>query len=199
MAGRGGGLAVSAIRPEAMAAIRRWREVAAATLAVALGLWMTGLGGFVLWPVGLAFVLGGAAWAVAALRRMRFLRRVEAPGVVVLDEGQLGYFGPVYGGVLAIADLVELRLGWRDGALEWRMRSRDGQMLRIPALSMGADRLYDAFAPLPGIDIAALGRALDDPPREGVSRLLWVRPGLARPPALAPPARGGDDPHHDLS
>ncbi|MFN0114602.1 MAG: hypothetical protein ACKVPY_08005 [Paracoccaceae bacterium] len=191
---------MSVLRPEVTAALARWSEVIAATGTGVAGLWLMSAGGWVLWPVGLALLAAAFGWVAVAIRRLRFRRQVEAPGVILLDEGQLGYFGPVYGGAMALADLVELRLGWRDGALEWRLRSRDGQMLRIPASALGADRLYDAFAVLPGIDMAALGRSLDDPPRAGVSRPLWTRPGIARPPALVPPPAGGRSTHHhDLS
>jgi hypothetical protein len=190
---------MSVIRPEVSALLSRWSEVIAAALSCVLGAWMMSVGGWVLWPVGLALIGAAGAWAAVAIRRMRFRRQVEQPGVILLDEGQLSYFGPLYGGVVALADLVEIRIGWRDESLEWRLRSRDGQMLRVPASAMGSDRLYDAFAVLPGIDMALLSQSLDDPPGAGVSRPLWVRPGLARLPMLVPPPPGAGSVHHDLS
>lgn len=152
--------------------LHRWREVIAAGLVAGAGLWLALLGGYLLVPVGGAVVLLAAGWALIALRRTRFLRGIAAPGVVEVDEGQIGYYGPTFGGFVALADLAELRLADFHGARAWRLKTHDGQVLLIPADAAGAERLFDAFAALPGIDMARVTAALD----HGQATLpLWRR------------------------
>jgi hypothetical protein len=160
------------IRPEVRATLRRWREVIAAGLVAALGLWLVMLGGYLLVPLGGAVMILAAGWALIALRRIRFLRGVAAPGVVEVDEGQIGYFGPTFGGFVALAELAELRLAEFHGARAWRLKTQDGQVLLIPVDAAGAERLYDAFAALPGIDMARITAALD---HEQATLPLWRR------------------------
>jgi hypothetical protein len=168
------------IRPEVRAMLHRWREVIAAGLAGAAGLWIASLGGYVLMPFGLAVAALAGGWAMIALRRIRFLHGIGAPGVVEVDEGQVGYFGPTFGGFVALADLAELRLAEFYGARAWRLKTQDGQVLLIPVDAAGAERLYDAFAALPGIDMARVTAALD----HGQPTLpLWRRAATPLPRA----------------
>ncbi|MCB2138740.1 MAG: hypothetical protein KDE17_05700, partial [Rhodobacteraceae bacterium] len=126
----------------------------------------------------LGAVLGatGLAWLVVALRRRRFARAIEAPGVVEVDEGQIGYLGPTFGGYIALRELAEIRMIDVQGRGHWRLRQADGQILLIPVSAAGADLLYDAFAALPGIDMGVLSRAVDA--RAG-TQVLWRRPAHA--------------------
>ena len=103
----------------------------------------------------------GLAWAILAYRRMRFAQDIAAPGVVEVDEAQVGYLGPQGGGYVSIADLQEIRLLSLRGRRVWRLKQLDGQALLIPVDAEGADRLFDAFASLPEIDTAALVAALN--------------------------------------
>lgn len=164
------------LRPEALAWLARWREVAAAAALVLAGLWLATRGGFVLLPAGLALAALGAGWAVIALRRLRFARPVTLPGWVEIDEGQLGYYGPGIGGFIALRDLSEIRLLTLRGVPHWRLKQGDGQALLIPLAAKGAESLYDAFAALPGIDMARLSAAAamraDAQP---VVQVLWRR------------------------
>ena len=163
---------MSLVRPDLLAAITRQREVIAEGVAGALGLWLIWLGGYVLIPLGGIVAVAAAGWATIALGRLRFRRPVAAPGIVEVDEGQVGYLGPAFGGYMALADLEELRIGTFGGQRQWRLRTSDGQVLLIPVAAEGAERLADAFAVLPGIDMAALGRAIDDATASGP---LWSR------------------------
>ena len=179
------------IRPELRAVLYRLREVIAAGLTAVLGLWLIHLGGLILIPAGLGLLALGLGWALAAWRRLHFVQEVQAPGLVEVDEGQIGYFGPRSGGCLALADLVELRLIWLGGHRLWRLRQLDGQALLIPVDAQGSERLFDAFAALPGIDMAQLVAALSETAGPaaratgatvaapatiaGESRLLWSR------------------------
>ncbi len=171
------------IRPELAARLRPWRETAAAVAATLAGLWVTGLGGIVFLPLGLLLSGFAGVWALSALRRARFARAVAAPGMVEVDEGQIGYLGPAFGGFAALPDLVELRLLAMGGRRLWRLKQADGQALLIPVDAAGAERLFDAFASLPGMDSAALLAALDTPAASGGAsemRLVWQHPTAAR-------------------
>lgn len=163
---------MSLVRPEAARRLRQWREPLSAALAMAAGLWLIWLGGFVLMPVGALILLVALGWLVVALRRQRFLRTAQAPGVVEVDEGQVGYYGPSFGGFVALSELAELRLVDLHGQRHWRLRTLGGEALMIPVDAAGADRLYDAFAALEGIDMARVSAALDRAPSMAP---LWRR------------------------
>ena len=163
---------MSFVRPAVADLFQRYREVIAAGCAGVAAVWLIWLGGYVLIPLGGFLAVTAAGWAMIALGRLRFRRAVAAPGIVEVDEGQLGYLGPTFGGYVALADLDELRLGTFGGQRQWRLRTSDGQVLLIPVAAEGAERLADAFAVLPGIDMAALGRAIDD---AGANGPLWTR------------------------
>jgi hypothetical protein len=163
---------MSFVRPTVSLALSRNREVIAAAGAGTVGLWLVWLGGYFLIPVGAALVALAAGWGLIAVRRLRFRRDIAAPGIVEVDEGQIGYLGPAFGGYVALADLDDLRLGTFGDQRQWRLRTTDGQVLLVPVAAEGAERLADAFAALPGIDMALLARALDDP---AITGPLWSR------------------------
>lgn len=152
---------MSLVRPELSAAVWRGREAIAALGVMAFGGWMVWLGGYALVPVGLFMAAVGAAWALQAWRRLRFAQAVDAPGMVEVDEGQVGYLGPDAGGFVSLPDLVELRFLTLAGRRMWRLKQADGQALLLPVDAAGAERLYDAFASLPGMDTQALVAALE--------------------------------------
>lgn len=167
-------------RPEALALIRRWRETTLAGLMAAFGLLVALSGGWVLGPFGLGLTALGLGWGLVALRRMRFARRIAAPGVVEVDEGQVGYFGPDFGGFVALRELAQIQLIELRGAAHWRLKQTDGQTLLIPVAAQGSALLFDAFATLPGIDMAgvtaALGASDDD---TSALATVWKRPAHA--------------------
>lgn len=173
---------MSFFRPEVTRALHRGQELIAAGAVAAFGLWLVWLGGWVLMPLGLIVLALAVGWAVIARRRLRFAREVTAPGLVEVDEGQVGYFSAQFGGVLALDDVVELRLIVMGERRAWRLRDRAGQVLTIPTEAQGAEALHDAFATLPGIDMAVLAAALGQAGEGGV---LWRRAeGGAAPIAL---------------
>ena len=164
---------MSFIRPKARREIERWSEVAAAVGAALVGTLLMRMGGFLFLPVGALLTLLSLGWLLNALRRLSFQRPVAAPGVVEVIEGQVGYFGPTFGGFVALDDVTELRLTDFHGARQWRLKTLSGEVLLIPIDATGAEKLFDAFATLPGIDMAALSAALN----RGASTLpLWTRP-----------------------
>ncbi|MBN8631772.1 MAG: hypothetical protein J0L76_13045 [Rhodobacterales bacterium] len=178
---------MSFIRPELAEALSRNREVIAAGAVVALGLWLLATGsGYLVPVVGLMLMAIGLGWEVQALRRLRFHQDGDAPGIVRVMEAQIAYYGPRVGGFVGLPDLVEIRLLTLRGRRIWKLRQADGQLLHIPVEADGAEALFDAFAALPGIDMAALVAALgtDAPPSDArvialaeVDRLIWMRKG----------------------
>lgn len=167
------------IRPEVAAFALRFREAIFAGVAVSLALMLAGMGGYLLTPLGLALAGLAAAWGVIAVRRARFVRPVEASGLVEVDEGRIGYFGAGQGlgGYIEIDDLSEIRLIPIGKAPHWRLKSVSGQAIVIPATATHAERLYDAFARLPGIDMAAITNALTLSSHSAniIAQSLWTR------------------------
>lgn len=165
------------IRPEAVAALRRWNEVLTGLVLIVAGGWLFLRGGWFFWTVGGMTGLAGAGWAVTGLRRMRFRREGLGVGVVDLIEGQISYFGPAgdafSGGFVSIPEISELRLLRTGGGRVWRIAQSGGPPVLIPVDALGAERLFDVFAALPGLNMPALLAALD---AEGSDRLIWQRP-----------------------
>jgi hypothetical protein len=162
------------LRPAARDWLWQRREVIAAQALGLLGLWVAAQGGVVLLPAGALVMALAAALGLSALRRMRFAQGVAAPGMVEVDEGQVGYLGPAFGGYVALPDLIELRLVTIHRRRLWRLKQSDGQALLIPVDAAGADRLFDVFASLPGMDTAELVGALH-PAQAAPSHLVWRR------------------------
>jgi len=165
------------IRPEVIALFTRWHEVLAGAALATLGLW-TALSPLpVITALGVALAAAGAGVALVGLRRLRFAATGTGPGIVQLVEGQIAYFGPESGGFMALDDLAEI--GLTSGAEAWLLRDVTGQRLTIPRAATGADALFDAFARLEGIDMAAVLRNIDAGGAAPVARIVWRR--KARP------------------
>lgn len=173
------------IRPAARALLRRWAETGAALALAGLGLWW-GLTtpGFLGW-LGWALAAVGVALAFSAVQRARFALPDEAqgagPGLVELDEGEIRYFGPRGGGMVAIAEIDMLSIS--ADAQFWLVETRRDDILVIPRAAAGAGALFDAFAALPGLDMAHLLRVVEAGPGPR-ARPIWRRAAqaiLARP------------------
>lgn len=167
---------MSFLRPGAALFLRRWTEAGAAMALGVLGLWLMRLGGYFLSPLGASVALVATGWLLIALRRLRFAQPGRAPGVVETDEGQIGYLGPSFGGYVAIRELTEVRMLTLYGERHWRLKQADGQVLLVPHGAQGVELLYDAFAALPGIDMALATSAPDSP---AADLLVWQRPRQA--------------------
>ncbi len=163
----------SFLRPEAVATLHRWREVIAAAGLGLLGLWFLGQRGFLMGALGMVLIGAGLGLGWVALRRLRFARPVDAPGIVEVLEGQVSYMGPQDGGWVALSELDRVMLIGPAGARHWRLTQADGQSLDLPTRAAGADRLFDVFGGLPGFDMAGALSALDS--RQPVDRVLWSR------------------------
>lgn len=144
------------IRPELRTALWRAREVLGAAALGALGLWFTLLGGWLLIPLGLVLALSALGFGVVAWRRMRFVAEgYGGPGLVEVIEGEVRYLGPLFGGMVAIADIRELALLRIRGQRLWRI-STAGEALLIPVEAEGAAALFDVFDTLPGLKMPEL-------------------------------------------
>lgn len=175
------------IRPEVVALFRRYSGALGTGVIVLVGVWLMALGGYVLFPLGLIIGGVGVILTVNALRKARFTQDITAPGIVELDEAQIGYFAPELGGFLSLVELVELRIITLRGRRVWRLKQADGQALLIPVDAAGSDRLFDAFANLPGMETSALVAALQSPalPESALSlaaetRVIWRKQSGSR-------------------
>lgn len=158
---------MSFIRPEVAAGLRRWRETLAGIAALGLGAYWLILGEGTIWILGAGLVTVGTLLSLAGIQRARFRQGGGGAGVVRIVEGQLSYFGPYDGGVLAIEQLT--RVAIRDGL--WILSHDSGPPLEIPTNAEGAEVLFDIFANLPGLRTAEVLSAIDaDSP---VIRVLW--------------------------
>ncbi|MEM0949771.1 MAG: hypothetical protein AAGK37_20400 [Pseudomonadota bacterium] len=148
---------MSFIRPEVAEQLNRWRETLAGTAAFAFGaFWMITEPG-AMRIIGTALTVGGALLLVAGIQRARFRKGSDGAGVVQVIEGQVTYFGPTDGGVLASDQLVRVELIPNGAkAPSWRITHRTGEPLTIPIDARGAEALFDVFAALPGLDTAAM-------------------------------------------
>lgn len=169
---------MSFFRPEARAALRRWREVILAAALAALGLWwILGAGGILAW-LGWALIVIALATLVMGIQRARFRQGGGGPGVVVVDEGRIAYLGPLTGGVVATAELERLTLDPTARPPHWILEQPGAPPLFIPVNAEGAEGLFDAFALLPGL---RTGRMLDElAGRSARPVVIWERRG-ARP------------------
>ncbi|MEP5152353.1 hypothetical protein [Planktotalea sp.] len=149
---------MSFIRPEAQAALWRWREVLLGSVLTAL---------FLLWALSsfgivrmIAFVLMALAIVLilAGIQRGRFRGKGGGQGVVQLIEGQVTYYGPLSGGAVALSELAALSLDGRSSPAHWLLVPDQGNALQIPIGAEGADALFDAFAGLQGLRIEHLLR-----------------------------------------
>jgi hypothetical protein len=162
------------IRPGAAATLRRWGEALAGGVALFTGTWLLIGSSGLSTLFGTALLLLGGFLLVTGIRRARFRTGAEGPGILRADEGCILYMGPVDGGMVALDDLAEVSLiRHPDGRAAWRLTSIEGAPLDIPEGAQGADRLLDALAPLPGLDGAAMVRAVQL--REVGVRVVWRR------------------------
>ena len=171
---------MSLIRPQARAALWRWREVAVGGALAALGLWwVLGGVGIVHW-LGWVLIAASAALALAGVQRARFRGGGGGPGVVAVDEGLVAYFGPQTGGAVALSEMTALALDTR-APRRWLLSQPGQPDLAIPLDAEGADALFDAFAALPGLRAGQILAAMRD--EEGGTRVLWARdaPAPERP------------------
>lgn len=165
-------------RPEAKAAVWRWREAIVGILVGLVGLWLISGPGFLLAVPGYAFLLGGIVLIWLGVQRGRFRGPGGGAGAVQVDEGQVTYFGPLTGGTVALRELDSLTLEGAMFPAHWRLSQQGQPPLLIPVNAAGADALFDAFATLPGLRTERMLSTLRSNPHQAV--VIWQR-GPLRP------------------
>lgn len=164
---------MSFIRPQASAAILRWREVLVGLAVLATGAWWAfGLRGPLAW-IGWVVMLAGAALVFAGIQRARFRSTGRGPGIVRVTEGQIAYFGPLDGGAVALSEITRLSLLSDAKPAHWVLSQPGQPDLYIPLTAEGADALFDAFTSLPGIGTEKMLAAMRAPSRRLV--VIWQR------------------------
>ncbi|WP_420012560.1 hypothetical protein [Tateyamaria sp.] len=165
---------MSFIRPEATAAMWRWREVLVGIALAVLALWwLAGPQGLLGW-VAPVLLVGARALIMVGLQRGRFRGAGGGLGAVIVDEGQITYFGPLTGGAVALRELARLSLDGAQRPAHWHLEQADGPPLMIPVDAEGADALFDAFAALPGLRTERMLAQMRDTPETAV--VIWERP-----------------------
>lgn len=161
------------IRPEARAAIWRWRELlAAGVIAVVGASWAAGPGGLLGW-VGWALIVAAAALAIIGIQRARFRTGTGGPGVVQVDEGQIAYFGPLTGGAVSTSELERLVLDPTSQPTHWLLHQPGQPILHVPINAEGVDALFDVFSVLPGFNTEKMLSTLRKPGGHPV--VIWER------------------------
>jgi hypothetical protein len=174
---------VSFIRPEATQFLSKYKEVLIAGGAFGLGgYWVFFSFGLLPW-LGMIVMLISALLLFALLQRVWFARGEGGLGVVEVDEGQISYFAPQGGGMIAVRELSQLLYDDRAATqgrhtAVWRLRQAGQPELVIPVNAAGAAQLFDAFAALPGLSpeqLLAAQRGAD-----GHARVIWRKDTLVR-------------------
>ncbi|NOD30682.1 hypothetical protein [Ruegeria atlantica] len=172
---------MSFIRPEAKLALWRWREVLVAGFVLILGLsWINGLGGLLGW-IGWLLVAVAIALAVIGVQRARFRTGTGGQGVVTVDEGQITYFGPLDGGIIATREIERLALDPTSTPAHWVLEQPGQAVLHIPVNAEGAEALFDVFSALPGLKTEHMLAELNGGSAHPV--VIWERTP-SRPPHL---------------
>ncbi len=159
------------IRPEARDGLIRTAGLWVPALVVALGLWWVFYSGGLLRWCGVVLIAVGGALIFAGWQRMRFQVGRDGPGVVRVDEGQIAYFGPLTGGAVARSELSIVRLDHTGKPAHWVLGQPGQADLSIPVTAEGAERLFDVFSGLPGLQTEQmLSELADTTPRRVV---IW--------------------------
>ncbi len=167
---------MSFIRPEARAAVLRWREVLVGLGVAGLGLWWILRAGGLLGLVAPLVICAGLALIWIGWQRARFRSTGEALGTVQVDEGQITYFGPLTGGAVALSELERLTLERNAHPPQWRLEQPGQPALLIPLNAHGAEALFDAFASLPGLRTARMLAEMEAGRAQAV--VIWERQSM---------------------
>lgn len=139
------------IRSSALDTLTRYRSLLIAVGLTGLGLWWALQSFGLLEWLGYLLTLTGAALIWTSLQRLRFNTGHGGPGIVQIDEGQIAYFGPLTGGLVARSNLTSLLIDPTGKPAHWVLGQTGGEDLQIPVTATGSEALFDYFAALPGI------------------------------------------------
>ena len=150
------------IRPEVLSGFVRFRDAIAGVGVSVLGVYwaLSSSGGLAI--VGVSLAVAGALLVFAGIQRGRFRTGAGGPGVVMVDEGQVTYYGPREGGSAIISDLQRVELNpAAEYSPEWILHQPDAGPLRIPTNAEGAEALFDVFSGLDGLQTEKMLAALE--------------------------------------
>ena len=166
------------IRAEVKASFWRWRELIIGILVMALGAnWYFASFGL-LKLAGAVAILFGAISIFVGQQRGRFRVIGSAPGIVGLVEGQISYFGPKEGGVIAIADITGVSLVTHEDMRSWRLDRNGHPSLIIPITAQGGELLFDAFAELKDLNLENMVHQISQVNEN--SAVIWRRNDYGR-------------------
>jgi hypothetical protein len=159
------------MRKDAVETLKRFSGLIIAILTICLGLyWILNSYGLLM-IVGYPVTLIGIVLGYSAIQRLRFHHNNEGQGIVHFVEGQITYFGPKSGGIVAISDITRVVLRKIAGNSLWIIEQPAQPALVIPTNARGSDRLFDAFVLLPNWDVEfTLSRLEDNQSHEDV---IW--------------------------
>lgn len=163
---------MSFVRQEARDTIWRVREIVASLVLGVSCMWLALGTGLTVW-LGYAGIIVSAGLMIVGIQRARFRTGGGGPGVLAVDEGQIGYFGPLTGGVVSIADLTRLTLDRASRPSHWILSAEGAPDLAIPVNAEGVESLFDVFAQLPGLRTSRVLAELDAKSKTRV--VLWER------------------------
>lgn len=141
---------------------------------MAFGLyWVLTSFGLLPWIGGLMMLIGAALAADGALRLARPPDGGGA-GVVAVSERQITYLSGTGGGAVSLDRLSRVAVSHAVGrAPVWLLVDGEGNRIAVPADAEGAQQVFDALSPLPGLGQATLLRAMRD--TAPGTRDLWSR------------------------
>jgi hypothetical protein len=142
------------MRRETQTAVWRWREMMVGVAIALAGIWRsTGALGLI-WVFWIVVALAGVVVAYAGWQRGRFRTGQGGVGVVKVDEREIGYFGPMEGGVAAIDALMRVELQPApNGIHNWVLVVWGDAPLKIPANAANVEALFDVFSVLDGFEM----------------------------------------------
>ncbi|MEM7060933.1 MAG: hypothetical protein AAF557_25420 [Pseudomonadota bacterium] len=175
---------MSFFRPEAVDAVRRYAEPVLYTVIAVAGLWRgTQLIREGAWVGAVLFTIGAfaAIALVTAIERaiVAWRGRRRGPGIVSIREGQISYFGPEGGAILAMDALVRVEIITTETGpfapdLFWHLTDEIGQTAVIPGGAEDITTLLDRLGSLPGFDHIAVISAMGS--TEQARFKIWSRP-----------------------
>lgn len=164
---------MSFLRPEAKAELWRWREVLGGAAVILLGWWLVAGPGLLLAVPGYALIAAGVAFVWLGVQRVRFRKSGHGAGAVQVDEGQIAYFGPLTGGIVALREMDRLSLVRGSYPAHWKLEQPGQNAVMIPVDAAGTEALFDAFAVLPGLKTERMLAELADD--KTLSVVIWER------------------------
>lgn len=166
------------IRPEVRQGLYRWREVLVGLGISALLIWWASSSfGVVAW-IAWGFVALSAVFLFAAVQRARFASDSGGFGVVEIDEGVVSYMTPYAGGQMEIAALsAVLLIPAGRGSANWQLEAFGQTPLLIPLDAFGAEKLFDVFVQLDGIETERMLRQIKSTPDKPV--VVWKKRTIA--------------------